>query len=400
MLKPALQTRMARFEPLKIDYGDYDIHVISDPHTLPTRTKNKIVKRFRTVTQLSFGRKKPAEVEEVEHRLVSPNVSLLLLVEHKQTKQFVGYLTTRVLGDDTIHVHASAFDPQHQNWGGYAFAKLAAIALERQKMQLHGKTPRYVSAQSPFPDVLVKLAEHDGMLPAHLHGKNRRALKNQASKLTEILGSNTLYEEKTGIRRGAIGFDARSGEKPQDEQFERKIDLEEIEKALRKLSDPKVCAKFRTIFQDMNAAKGDTVLSLRRFDREQEQRIRESEQLIHPHLQPMVMAELLLGRHRKYIGDIKVRTDLKMPGTNIPMEKMLELNIRPQNLDLNGLSNALKQEMKRRTTFGNMWKGIGQPSPEFRQIGPKILIPLGPMVAPFLQILRDNLINPRREKKK
>lgn len=396
--KPKLQTAMARFEPLKIDHDEYEIHVISDPHTLTYRQKNGIIREIRTVTKTY---RPDASRKEIAFRTVGPDVSLLLLVREKSTGEAVGYFSTRTPTDDTIHLHASVFDPKHQKLSFYAFSKLLAQALERKKMQLHGRTARFVTAQSQEPDVLTKLAAHDGMWPAHLHERNVQSLKAQALHVSQALDPDVQYDSELGIRVG--GLRALGGKKRRPKPLLPKV----IQAALKRLTGTKR-RKLREVMNAIDRPRGDAAFFIRRIDRELDGKLKGAEDLIHRHLQPLMIAELALGAHRQYIGDVKIHPDIGFHPTGQKL-KMMEINVDAERVDWSGLNADLQKEKNTDTPLGMAMQGRAA-DPTWERTAhnhayivpssPKMLIPLGPMVAPFLNILSRNLIRRREANRK
>ncbi|MBI2445262.1 hypothetical protein HYV43_02635 [Candidatus Micrarchaeota archaeon] len=385
---PLLQTKMARFEPLKIDQDDYEIHVVSDPYTLPYKQQNEIIREIREVTQKyrpDAGRK------EIRFRTVDPHISLLLLVREKKTGKAVGYFSTRTPIADTIHLHASVFDPKHRDLAFYGVCKLLAQALERKKMQMHGQTPHYVTAQSQEPDVLVKLAAHDGMLPAPLHGEGAKALNAQAARVSKALDADVAYDGSTGIRIGGLKAmgDEKSRPKP--------LKPEAIEMALRRVEGTKKKA-LRDVLNAIDRPRGDAALAILRIDREHEEKINAAESLIPTHLHPLMQAELALGIHRQHVDEIKIHPDIRIHPTGQKL-KLMEINVDANKVNWAGLQADLQHEKEERTPLGmalqghaadQTWERTAQNHAAIVPASPKMLIPLGPMVTPFLRILSRN----------
>jgi|GEM_PF-4244495 len=382
---PVLQKAMARFEPLKIDLNDYQIDVISDPHTLTFRQKNGIIREIRDVTKTY---RPEASRKEIAFRTVHPDVSLLLLVRETKTGKAVGYFSTRTPTDDTIHLHASVFEPAHQKLAFYSFSKLLAQALERKKMQLHGRTARFVTAQSQEPDVLTKLAVHDGMWPAHLHESGVRSLKMQAIHVSQALDADAQYDTQKGIRIG--GLRALGGKKRKP----KPLTTNTIEAALRRLDGSKR-RRLRQVLNAIDRPRGDAALVIRRIDREHEEKLKTAESLIHPHLQPLLVAELALGAHRQDIGDVRIHPDIAIHPTGQKL-KLMEINVDAGRVNWDGLNADLQKEKRSNTPLGMALQGRAADATWERTAhnhayivpsSPRMLIPLGPMVAPFLRIL-------------
>lgn len=387
-----LQTHLKQFEPATIPYGDISIDVISDPHTLPREIKEDIVEEIRPITQKGFGENQPVDPKEVRSRTVDPKISLLLLARKKDTGQIIGYFSTRVLNGDTIHLHASVFHPEHQGGGNYPFVKLMALGLEKQKMELHGLKPKYISAQSFQPDVICNLVAHEGMLPAPLHPRGSQAeLQRQAERTSTALDGDGNYERTTGIRRRALKLKRAKGMADATES--------EIQDALLKLEKkPALKEKVEKILKNLERSRGDALLLNRKLDKSKKNDIQFAvDQLVPKELHPLLLAELLLGQHRQLIQEVSIDRSTALPFKQTPTISVLQIKVKPENLNLLGLTEAIENQIKLRTAFGLAWSGSSQSRtsetdfPQFNQLGPTIRVPLGPTVPGLLKILKRNL---------